>query len=84
MPERGTLKFGSAAFEVIATLPLAAPPVVGVNVTVNDVLCPVVNVNGSEIPLMLKPVPVAEAAEIVRLVPPLLVKVSDRLAFLPT
>jgi hypothetical protein len=43
---------------------------------VKDVLWPVVNVKGKDSPLKLNPVPLAEAAEIVRLVPPVLVRVS--------
>ena len=42
------------------------------------------NVKGKVSPLMLKPVPLALAAEIVRLVPPVLVSVSERLELLPT
>ena len=49
---------------------------VGENVTVNDVLCPGFNVTGGVKPEMLKPVPDTVAAEIVALVPPVLVTVS--------
>lgn len=64
--------------------PLAAPLVVGEKSTVNEVVCPAVNVNGKLSPLKLNPVPLALAAEIVRLVPPVLVSVSDKLELLPT
>jgi len=57
------------------TLPLAAPLAVGENSTVNDVLWPAVNVKGRVSPLKLNPVPLAAAAEMVRLVPPELVSV---------
>ena len=50
----------------------------------NEVLCPAARVNGRDRPLKLKPVPLATAAEIVRLVPPVLVRVSDRLELAPT
>jgi len=58
------------------TLPLAPPAVLGANATVNDVLWPALNVMGSDRPLMLKPAAVTVAAEIVTLVPPLLVNVT--------
>jgi len=69
---------------VTVTLPVAAPLTVGENSTVNDLLCPAFSVTGNVRPLMLNPVPLAEAAEIVRLVPPVLVRVSDRLELPPT
>jgi hypothetical protein len=84
VPVSGMLKLGFEPFEVILTLPLAAPLVVGANSTVNDVLWPAVNVKGRASPLKLNPVPLAEAAEMVRLDPPELVSVSDRLELLPT
>lgn len=57
------------------TLPLAAPLAVGLESTVNDVLWPALNVKGNASPFRLNPVPLAVAAEIVRLDPPELVKV---------
>ena len=62
--------------DVMLTLPLAAPLAVGEKSTVNDVLWPAVNVKGKDSPLKLNPVPLAAAAEIVRLDPPVLVRVS--------
>jgi hypothetical protein len=38
VPESAILKLGLEPFEVMLTLPLTAPLVVGANVTVNDVL----------------------------------------------
>ena len=70
--------------EVMLRLLLAAPPVVGEKSTVNEVLWPAVNVKGKDRPLRLNPAPLAVAAEIVRLVPPVLVRVSDKLVLLPT
>jgi hypothetical protein len=78
------LKFESEAVEVMPTLPLAAPLESGENVTVNDVLWPAVNVKGKVNPLKLNPVPLAAAAEMVRLDPPVLVSVSDKFVLLPT
>ena len=70
--------------EVILTLPLAEPLVVGEKSTVKDVLWPAFRVKGNASPLKLNPVPPALAAEIVRLDPPELVRVSDKLVLLPT
>ncbi len=78
------LKLGFEAFEVMLTLPLVPPLVVGAKSTVNDVLWPAVKVKGKERPLSLNPEPLAVAAEIVRLDPPELVSVSDKLVLLPT
>jgi len=76
VPERGILRLESDPLEVMVTLPLAAPVAVGENNTVNDVLWPAPNVKGRLSPLRLKPLPLALAAEIVKLVPPELVNVS--------
>ena len=75
---------GFEPFEVMLTLPLAEPLVVGEKRTVNDVLWPAVKVKGKDRPLKLNPAPLAVAAEIVRLDPPVLVRVSDKLELLPT
>jgi len=84
VPESGMLKLGFEPFEVILTLPLAAPLVLGEKSTVNEVLWPAANVKGKDRPLKLNPLPLAAAAETVRLVPPVLVRVSDKLVLLPT
>ena len=78
------LKLESEPVEVMFTLPLAAPLADGENSTVNDVLWPAFNVKGNGSPLKLNPGPPAVAAEMVRLVPPVLVSVPGRLALLPT
>jgi hypothetical protein len=70
------LKLGFEPLEVMVTLPLAAPLTVGANSTVNDVLWPAFSVKGKVSPLKLNPAPLAEAAEMVRLVPPELFSVS--------
>jgi hypothetical protein len=70
--------------EVVLTLPLAAPLVVGEKSTVNEVLWPAVSVKGTDMPLKLNPAPLAVAAEMVRLDPPVLVSVSGMLVLLPT
>jgi hypothetical protein len=70
------LKLGFEPLAVMLTLPLAEPLVVGEKRTVNDVLWPAVNVRGKDKPFRLNPLPLAGAAEIVRLDPPVLVRVS--------
>ena len=65
-------------------LPLAAPLALGEKTTVNEVLWPEFSVTGSVSPPKLNPVPLAVTAETVRLDPPLLVKVSDKLELLPS
>jgi hypothetical protein len=69
------LKLGFAPFEVMLTLPVAAPLEVGEKSTVNEVLWPAFSVKGNVSPLKLNPAPLAVAAEIVRLLPPELVRV---------
>jgi len=64
--------------------PLTPPVAVEVNFAENEVLCPALSVRGSVSPLRLKPVPLAEAAEIVTLVPPELVRDSVSVFELPT
>ena len=76
VPASGIDKDGLEAFEVTVTVPLALLVEVGANVTVNDVLCPGVSVTGGVMPEILNPVPDADAAEMVALVPPVLVTVS--------
>jgi hypothetical protein len=71
------LKLEPEPLEVMLMLPLAAPLAVGLNSTVKDVLWPAVKITGKVSPLKLHPVPLTVAAEIVRLDPPVLVKVSD-------
>ncbi len=84
VPESGMLRVGFDPLEVMVTLPLAAPAAVGAKSTENDVPCPAVRVMGRVSPLKLKPVPLAEAAEMVMVDPPVLVRVPGRLVLLPT
>jgi hypothetical protein len=78
------LKFEFEPLDAMVTLPLAVPLDAGEKSTVNDVLWPSVNVKGKASPLTLNPGPLIAAAEIVRLDPPVLVRVSAKLALLPT
>ena len=84
VPDSGMLKVEFEPFDVMLTLPLAAPLAVGLKRTVKDVLWPAFNVKGKASPLSVNPLPLAAAAEIVRLDPPELVSVSDRLVLPPT
>ena len=68
---------------VIETLPLTLPAEVGANFTVNDVLEFALMVCGTVSPLMLNPVPVTLAAEIVTLAVPEFVSVMFCVALLP-
>ena len=61
VPESEIVSDGFEAFEVMVTLPLALPVVVGANFTARDILCPAVSVSGVVIPLKVNPVPLMEA-----------------------
>jgi hypothetical protein len=78
------LRLGFEPVEVMLTLPVAAPLAVGEKRTAKEVLCPAVNVKGKDKPFKLNPAPLAVAAEMVRLDPPVLARVSDKFALLPT
>src|SRR5271165_6242326 len=84
VPVRGMFKFESEPVEVMVTFPLTAPLAVGLKSTLNEVLWPAVRVTGNVSTLKLNPAPLALAAEMVRLDPPVLVNVSDKLVLLPT
>ncbi len=76
VPLRGIDKLGFDAFDATVAVPGNVPADVGAKVTVKVVLCPAVNVTGVVIPETVNPVPDAATAEIVALVPPVLVRVS--------
>ena len=61
VPVTGIVRVGLDAVEVMVTLPLAVAADWGANATLNVALCPDVRVRGNEIPLKLKPVPLAVA-----------------------
>ena len=84
LPDNGMFKLELEAFEVRTILPLMVPAAVGANFTVKEELCPAFSVRGSVSPLRLIPLPVTEAAEMVTEEPPVLLRVSARLALLPT
>jgi hypothetical protein len=59
VPERGMVNVGLDPFEVTVTFPLALLADAGAKVTVKEALCPAATVAGVEIPLTVKPVPLA-------------------------
>ena len=77
-------KLGFEAFDVTVTVPLNVVTLVGVKVTVNDVLCPGVKVTGVAIPETLNPSPDSATTEIVAFVPPVFLIVSVWLELCPT
>lgn len=76
VPDSDIVRVGFDPSEVMVTVPLAAPAVVGAKVTVNVVLCDAFSVRGAVMPLSVKPAPLTEACEISTLDPPVLVKVT--------
>jgi len=84
VPESGTTKVESEASEIIVTSPFTAPLELGLKETLKVLLCPGVNVTGTVIPLTLNPAPLAVKEEIVELMPPTLVNVSDRVCVVDT
>ena len=75
-PDSGTLSVGLFASEVIARFPVLLPEDVGEKIALNVVLCPAARVAGRFGPVKLNPVPVAAAAEIVTVTPPIFVIVT--------
>jgi hypothetical protein len=59
VPESGMNSEGLEAVLAIAMLPVTAPGEVGEKAAVKLVLCPAASVSGTEIPLKVKPVPLA-------------------------
>jgi hypothetical protein len=84
VPESGTTKVESDASEIMVTSPFTAPAEAGVNETLKVALCPGVRVTGAVIPLTLNPAPLAVREEIVEVVPPTLVNVSDKACVVDT
>ena len=84
VPARDIDKVGLDPLDVTATLPLALAADEGVKVTVKVALCAAASVTGVEIPLNAKPVPLIPTLEIVRVEPPVFVRLSDSRRLLPT
>jgi hypothetical protein len=70
VPERLTVDAALAALLLSARLPVTAPAVLGLNSTLNVLLCPAARVRGTLRPEVVKPVPVMFAAETVTLTVP--------------
>jgi hypothetical protein len=71
------------ALLVMETLPLALPVAEGANCALKVVFCPAASVSGTDMPVMLNPVPEALAAEIVTLAVPELLNVKVCVPLLP-
>ena len=84
VPDRGTLSGEFEASETIERVPLVAPEAAGVNVAVKLRLWPGNSVVGRVNPVIEKAAPVRLACVMVTEEPPVLLKVSTRLALLPT
>ena len=78
MPVSGMLRLELEALLAMARLPLAAPLDWGVKVTLKVVLWPAASATGRVRPVMVKPAPDRLAWVMVRLEPPVLVSVSER------
>ena len=57
VPDRGMVRVGFEALEVMVRLPLALPADDGANDTLKVALCPAISVTGAVIPLKLNPEP---------------------------
>jgi len=84
VPDKEMVSVAFEASEVNEIVPLAEPPVVGANVAPKVKLCPAIRVKGRLSPLMLNPLPLTLACEIVIVVPPVFVRVSGCVALLLT
>lgn len=84
VPESEILSGEPVASDTMASVPLAPPVAVGVKLALKVTLWFAARVTGSDSPLTEKPVPVTLACEMVTELPPVLVRVSDFVAVLPT
>ena len=84
VPDNGMVRVGFEAFDVMVTLPLAAPAEAGANFTLKVALWPAVRVTGAVMPLILNALPLTETCEMVTVDPPVFVTVSESVELLPT
>ena len=84
MPVSGTVKVELEALETTVIPPLALPADCGVNTALKGTLAPGLRTKGTLSPLMLNPVPVAAACEMVTLDPPVFVSEFAKVRLLPT
>jgi len=76
-PEMGTVSVASDALEASVRLPFDVPEVEGANSTLKLALWPASRVAGDVMPLSVYPAPLIVAREIVRLAPPVLVRLPE-------
>ena len=79
-----TVKVELEALETTVMPPLALAADCGTNIALKVTLAPGLSVRGTFSPLMLNPVPVAVACEMVTLDPPVFVSESVKVRLLPT
>jgi hypothetical protein len=84
VPDRAMDSAEFDASDVTVTLPLALPAEVGLNEMWKVVLCPAPSVIGVVTLPRLNPVPLTATCEMLTLVPPVFVTVSDKDEVLPT
>lgn len=84
VPDKGIVRVGFVAVEVTVTSPLALPAAVGANSTEKVAVPPPGSTTGAVMPLKLNPVPLIATFEIVMVVLPVLVTVSEMDWLLPT
>ena len=84
VPESETFKVELEAFDTTAMPPLRLAADCGANNALKVTLAPGLSVRGTVSPLMLNPVPVAVACEMVTLDPPVFVSESVKVRLLPT
>jgi len=84
VPVTGIVRVGFCASEVTVMLPLKVPGDCGANFTLNETLCPGVNVTGGVIPEKVNPVPLAATWLMCASTPPVFFRVSVCDEFWPT
>jgi hypothetical protein len=84
VPESETVRVELEALDTTVMLPLARTADCGANTALKVTLAPGLSTSGTFSPLMLNPVPVVVACEIVTRDPPVLVSESVKVRLLPT
>ena len=84
VPESGMLNGEFDASDTMLNVPLADPAAAGLKIALNETLWLALRVTGRVRPLIEKPFPLALACEIVTELPPVLVRVSDRVLLVST
>lgn len=84
VPDRETFKLGFEALELTMMPPITPTADCGVNTALKVTLAPELRSSGKLSPVILNPVPLTEACEIVTLVPPVFVNESIKVWVPPT